>query len=40
MSWYFIFPFIGAITGWVTNWIAVKILFHPKEPKNFFFFKV
>ena len=40
MSWYFIFPFIGAITGWVTNWIAVKILFHPKEPKNFFFYKV
>ena len=40
MSWYFIFPFIGAITGWVTNWIAVKMLFHPKEPKNFFFFKV
>jgi uncharacterized membrane protein YheB (UPF0754 family) len=40
MSWYFLFPLIGAITGWITNWIAVKMLFHPKEPKNFGFFKV
>lgn len=40
MSWYFVFPLIGAITGWITNWIAVKMLFHPKEPKNFIFFKV
>lgn len=37
---YYLFPFIGAITGWITNWIAVKMLFHPKEPKNFLFFKV
>lgn len=36
----YLLPFIGAITGWVTNWIAVKMLFHPKEPKNFLFFKV
>lgn len=28
------------MTGWVTNWIAVKMLFHPKEPKNFLLFKV
>lgn len=36
----YLLPFIGAITGWVTNWLAVKMLFHPKEPKNFLFFKV
>lgn len=36
----YLLPVIGAITGWVTNWIAVKMLFHPKEPKNFIFFKV
>lgn len=36
----YLLPFIGALTGWVTNWIAVKMLFHPKEPKNFLFFKV
>jgi len=40
MSWYYIFTFVGALTGWITNWIAVKMLFHPKEPKNFFLFKV
>ena len=40
MSWYYIFPIVGALTGWITNWIAVKMLFHPKEPKNFFLLKV
>ena len=37
---YYIFPLIGALTGWITNWIAVKMLFHPKEPKKILFFKV
>lgn len=36
----YFFPLIGALTGWITNWIAVKMLFHPKEPKKFLFFKV
>jgi len=27
-------PFIGAITGWVTNYLAVKMLFYPREPKR------
>jgi uncharacterized membrane protein YheB (UPF0754 family) len=31
---YFI-PFISAFIGWFTNWIAIKMLFHPKEPKRF-----
>lgn len=31
---------IGALTGWITNWIAVKMLFHPKEPIKLLFFKV
>ena len=25
-------PFIAALVGWFTNFIAVKMLFHPKEP--------
>lgn len=25
-------PIIGAMIGWLTNWVAVKMLFHPKEP--------
>jgi len=28
-------PFIAALIGWMTNYIAVKMLFHPKEPRNF-----
>lgn len=25
-------PVIGAVIGWLTNYIAVKMLFHPKKP--------
>ncbi len=25
-------PFISAFIGWVTNWVAIKMLFHPKVP--------
>jgi uncharacterized membrane protein YheB (UPF0754 family) len=31
---YFI-PLISAFIGWFTNWIAIKMLFHPREPKRF-----
>lgn len=27
-------PFISAFIGWFTNWIAIKMLFHPREPKK------
>ena len=27
-------PFIAALVGWFTNYIAVKMLFHPKQPMN------
>ncbi len=27
-------PFIAALVGWFTNYIAVKMLFHPKKPMN------
>jgi uncharacterized membrane protein YheB (UPF0754 family) len=30
-------PIISAFIGWFTNWIAIKMLFHPREPKKFFF---
>jgi len=29
-------PFIAALVGWFTNYIAVKMLFHPKRPVNVF----
>ncbi|MGI8634246.1 MAG: DUF445 domain-containing protein, partial [Segetibacter sp.] len=35
MNWVLIFiPFISAFIGWFTNWIAIKMLFHPREPKK------
>ena len=33
-SWIFLIPIISAFIGWFTNWIAIKMLFHPKEPKK------
>ncbi len=32
-SWVLI-PLISAFIGWFTNWIAIKMLFHPREPKK------
>lgn len=33
MNWLFILiPLISGFIGWFTNWIAIKMLFHPKEP--------
>lgn len=29
-------PIISAFIGWFTNWIAIKMLFHPRLPKKFF----
>ena len=31
-------PLIGAIIGWVTNYLAVKMLFHPRKPIPLGFF--
>ncbi len=35
-----ILPFISAFIGWFTNWLAIKMLFHPREPKNILGFKL
>lgn len=32
-SWVLI-PLISAFIGWFTNWIAIKMLFHPREPRK------
>ncbi len=32
--WLILIPLISAFIGWVTNWIAIKMLFHPREPKK------
>lgn len=30
-------PLIGALIGWLTNYIAIKMLFHPREEVRFLF---
>ena len=31
---YLIAPFICALIGWLTNYLAIKMLFHPRKPIN------
>jgi len=33
MKLIYLIPIISAFIGWFTNWIAIKMLFHPREPK-------
>lgn len=30
-------PIIGAFIGWITNWLAIKMLFHPRKPFKIMF---
>jgi len=32
-------PFITAGIGWLTNWVAIQMLFHPRKPMRVFFWK-
>ena len=32
--WLFLIPFISAFIGYITNLLAIKMLFHPKNPVN------
>ncbi len=32
---YILIPVISAFIGWFTNWIAIKMLFHPRQPWRF-----
>jgi len=32
--WLFIIPLLSAFTGWITTWVAIKMLFHPRQPKK------
>ncbi len=36
----YVLPFISALIGWVTNYIAVKMLFHPRQERNFMGFRL
>ncbi len=34
---YAILPFISGAIGWFTNYVAIKMLFHPRKPKKILF---
>ncbi len=36
----FTLPIIAALTGWITNYIAIKMLFHPREKVRLLFFDI
>lgn len=36
----FTLPIIAALTGWITNYIAIKMLFHPREKVRFLFIEL
>jgi len=38
MQWsqYLVPVLLSAFTGWITTWIAIKMLFHPRKPIRFF----
>src|SRR5687767_8726704 len=31
---FILIPVISAFIGWFTNWVAIQMLFHPREPKR------
>ncbi len=33
--WLILIPLISAFIGWFTNWVAIKMLFHPRQPKKY-----
>jgi len=33
-----VMPVFGLFTGWFTDWLALKMIFRPKEPTRYFFF--
>ena len=35
----FLTPFITAAIGWLTNWVAIQMLFRPREPMRILFWK-
>lgn len=38
--WLLSIPFISAFIGWITNWVAIKMLFHPRNPVKFLGFTI
>jgi len=34
----YLLPIVAALIGWITNFLAVKMLFHPREARKILFF--
>ena len=34
-----IMPIFGFVTGFVTDWLALKMVFYPREERRFLFFR-
>lgn len=34
MGFIVLLPFISALIGWFTNWVAIKMLFYPRQPRQ------
>ncbi len=34
---FFLFPLLGAFIGWMTNYLAIRMLFHPRRPVRILF---
>jgi uncharacterized membrane protein YheB (UPF0754 family) len=32
---WFLLPLAGLMVGWATNWLALRLIFYPQEPKNY-----
>ncbi len=39
-GWLYTIPFISAFIHWLTIWMALKLLFHPRQPRNILGFKL
>jgi uncharacterized membrane protein YheB (UPF0754 family) len=31
-AYFLVFPIVGALVGWLTNWLAIRMLFRPRRP--------
>lgn len=31
MTQWILLPVVGALIGWITNWVAIRMLFHPRQ---------
>lgn len=38
-AWW-ILPLFGLLVGWATNWLALKLIFEPQEPRFYFGYKI